>query len=255
MWKVYKHTNKLNGKVYIGITGQDVERRWRHGGSGYRKCLLFYRAIEKHGWDNFQHDILYDGLTKEEAESLEQKLIKEYNSNNPINGYNVANGGRVKSVSESTKKKISETIKSNYIKENHPNYGKKFSEEYRKKLSIAHIGKQSKENHPNYGKKMSEEQKNKIRNTMKERKIEPTEEIKRKSAKARCGKTNSEYWYKRIREVRSVPVVQMDKEGNILKTFNSITEASNKTGFCVANITKVCKGIRKQACGYKWKYL
>lgn len=255
MWKVYKHTNKLNNKIYIGITCQDVERRWRSDGSGYKKCPLFYRAIKKYGWDNFYHDIIYDGLTKEKAGELEQELIKELKSNNPIIGYNIANGGRINNISETTKKKISETLKNNYKKENHHNFGKKYSEELKKKLSIAHIGKNSGKNHSNYGKKMSDEQKEKIRKTMKERHIEPSEETKRKGAEARKGKTNSEYWNKRIKEVRSVPVVQMDKEGNILKTFNSITEASNETGVCGANITKVCKGIRKQACGYKWKYL
>ena len=255
MWKVYKHTNKLNGKVYIGITGQDVERRWRHNGSGYRKCLLFYRAIEKHGWDNFQHDILYDGLTKEEAEILEQKLIEEYKSNDPSAGYNIANGGNANSVSEETKKKISETLKRNYIKENHHNYGKKFSDEFRKKLSDAHKGKISKEEHPNYGNKMSYEQRNKISKTLKEKNIAPSKETRKKGAEARKGQKNSEYWHKRIIEVRSVPVVQMDKNGNIIKVFNSITEASNETGVCGANITAVCKGRRKQASDYKWKYL
>ena len=255
MWKVYKHTNKVNGKIYIGITGQDVNRRWRSDGSGYKKCLFFHRAIEKYGWDNFEHDIIYDGLTKEEAEELEQKLIKEYKTNNSDFGYNVANGGRVKSVSESTKEKIRETLKNNYVKENHPNYGKKFSKELRNELSKSHIGKQSKENHPNYDKKMSEEQKEKIRNTMKERHIEPSEETKRKGAKARCGKKNSEYWQKRIREVRSIAIVQMDEEENVIKVFSSITEASNETGINDSNIIAVCKGRRKKASGYKWKYL
>ena len=104
MWTVYIHTNKENGKVYIGITGQPVERRWRYDGSGYKKCLLFYRAIQKYGWDSFEHKILHEVKTKEEAETLEQKLIKEYKSNNVEFGYNIANGGSVHHISEQTKK-------------------------------------------------------------------------------------------------------------------------------------------------------
>ena len=255
MWTVYIHTNKENGKVYIGITGQPVERRWRSDGNGYKKCLLFYRAIQKYGWDSFEHKILHEVKTKEEAEALEQKLIKEYKSNNVEFGYNIANGGRVHHISEQTKKKISQTLKENYVKENHPNYGKKYSEEFKKKLSDAHKGKFGGENHPNYGKRMPDEQKEKIRNTLKEKGIRPTEETIQKAISARRGSKNSEYWYKRIKEAKSIPVVQMDKNENVIKVFNSITEASKELGISNSNITAVCKGRRKYASGYVWKYL
>ena len=72
MWTVYIHTNKENGKVYIGITGQTVERRWRSDGSGYKKCLLFYRAIQKYGWDNFNHIVLLENISEECAKEIEK---------------------------------------------------------------------------------------------------------------------------------------------------------------------------------------
>ena len=53
MYIVYQHKNKINGKVYIGITMQDPERRWRHG-EGYKSSPHFYAAIQKYGWDNFE---------------------------------------------------------------------------------------------------------------------------------------------------------------------------------------------------------
>ena len=53
---VYKHTSP-SGKVYIGITGQDIHRRWRNNGEGYRG-QLFYNAIKKYGWENISHEIL-----------------------------------------------------------------------------------------------------------------------------------------------------------------------------------------------------
>lgn len=90
-YTVYKHTSP-NGKVYIGITGRSTDIRWNKG-NGYHNNKHFYSAITKYGWDNFQHEILYEGLSKEEAETKEQILIKKFNSNNPKYGYNIASGG------------------------------------------------------------------------------------------------------------------------------------------------------------------
>lgn len=92
-FSVYKHTNKKNGKIYIGITGQDVKRRWQNG-SGYYGTY-FYNAIKKYGWDGFAHEVLYTDLTKAEAERIEVSLIAEYQSNKREHGYNIADGGNV----------------------------------------------------------------------------------------------------------------------------------------------------------------
>ena len=97
-WCVYKHTSPSN-KVYIGITCQKTENRWRKNGQGYKSCVVFYNAIQKYGWDNFQHEILEDNLTQNEACDLEIKYIKKYNSQVP-NGYNVDKGGYSGSVFE-----------------------------------------------------------------------------------------------------------------------------------------------------------
>lgn len=84
---VYKHTNLLNGKVYIGITKCSPNRRWCNG-SGYKRNAHFWSAIQKTGWDNFSHEILAEGLSEEEALSMEESLIKKYNSTNREKGYN-----------------------------------------------------------------------------------------------------------------------------------------------------------------------
>lgn len=130
---VYKHTVP-NGKVYIGITGMKPEQRWKNG-EGYR-TQVFYRAIQKYGFDNIAHEILFEGLAKTEAEQKEIELIAYYNSNNKEYGYNVDNGGSsIGSHSESTRKKLSE----NMIGDTR-NRGRVHTEESRKHMSEAHIG-------------------------------------------------------------------------------------------------------------------
>ena len=97
---VYKHTSP-SGKVYIGITQQEPKKRWL-GGLGYQKQEHFWNAIQKYGWDNFKHEILFSGLSKNEAEDKEKYLIKRYNSCNRENGYNQDLGGRGQGIARAT---------------------------------------------------------------------------------------------------------------------------------------------------------
>ena len=89
---IYKHTNLINGKVYIGQTCQEAKVRWQYGG-GYKHNAHFMAAIKKYGWNNFKHEVLCSNLTKEQADQLEIELIKTLDSTNPQKGYNSALGG------------------------------------------------------------------------------------------------------------------------------------------------------------------
>lgn len=122
-YKVYMHICP-NGKKYIGITKQEVNKRWRKG-LGYKDNNYFFKAITKHKWENIEHKIVYKNLTKEEAEEKEIELIKKYNSNNRIYGYNIENGGHINCVSNKTKKQISKTMKEKRVYEKNPNAFKK----------------------------------------------------------------------------------------------------------------------------------
>ena len=102
---VYKHTSP-NGKVYIGITCGNPLNRWR-GGIGYIKNTHFYRAIIKYGWDNFAHEILYDGLSRDDACAIERKLIATYKSNDKRYGYNITDGGDYFNHSLESREKMS----------------------------------------------------------------------------------------------------------------------------------------------------
>lgn len=94
-YNIYKHTNLINNKSYIGITSQKCQNRWGINGKGYELQPKFYNAIQKYGWDSFQHDILYTDLNKETALKIESELIKKYNTIE--NGYNVSPYGSIES--------------------------------------------------------------------------------------------------------------------------------------------------------------
>ena len=91
-YSVYIHQNKINGKLYIGITSQKPENRWRKG-NGYKGCVYFYKAINKYGWKNFKHTIVKSGLPEECAKTFEKVLIKLYHTQDPDFGYNITPGG------------------------------------------------------------------------------------------------------------------------------------------------------------------
>lgn len=83
---IYMHKNKFNGKVYIGQTFQDnPNNRWQNG-HGYIKQPKFFSDIIKYGWLNFEHSILEQDLTQQEANEREDFWIKHFNSCK--NGYN-----------------------------------------------------------------------------------------------------------------------------------------------------------------------
>lgn len=127
LYTLYRHIlrKEISGykydKYYYGITGQEVEKRWLNG-KGYGHNEHFSNAIKKYGWSNFKHEILFENLTKEEAELLEQMYINLYNTRDENYGWNISRGGF------------------DMKGENNPMYGKKFTKEHKKKLSESHKG-------------------------------------------------------------------------------------------------------------------
>ena len=147
-WTVYKHTNKINGKSYIGITSRKPEDRWGTNGYKYQsqksKYLCFSKASQKYGWDNFTHEILFTGLTKEDACKKEKELISFYNSKAPF-GYNLTDGGEGTSgyeVSEEFKQRRSELVANgNNPKARKVIYGDKIFETIDECASFLNVGR------------------------------------------------------------------------------------------------------------------
>lgn len=236
---VYMHTNKINGKKYIGITQQSVEQRWRNG-RGY-KTQVFYNAIKKYGWNNFSHDVLFDGLTKEEAEQKEIELIAFYKSDNKNFGYNVSHGGNCSgTMLEETKRKISEANKGKIVseetkqkmKENNvrPMLGKHHTDEAKAKIRQANTGKHH-----------SKETKHKLSQIFKGRKLTP-EWIEHRT-KAQTGLKRSKETVNKIREAVSVKVICI----NDRQIYDSLTIASEATGVNISHISQCCNKHRKSA--------
>ncbi len=105
---VYKITNKINNKIYIGITSQSLKKRWYNHCGKKSNCTLLRNAINKYGKLNFQIDQIDSASSKEDLEQKEKYWIAHYRSNQTKFGYNLLSGGFYKSKhSELTKQKMS----------------------------------------------------------------------------------------------------------------------------------------------------
>lgn len=142
-YKVYVHTNRLNGKRYVGITSKaKVEHRW-NSGRGYKENPHFYSAIMKYGWDNFTHEVIFDGLSGSEAKAIEVELIRCWQTKDPLYGYNMTSGGDGTPdyhPSEDTRRKLSnarrkENLSDETLKKRSEGLrGRSFSDEHKKKI-------------------------------------------------------------------------------------------------------------------------
>ena len=225
---VYKHTSP-SGKCYIGITSMNPpEKRWGKSGQKYKQHQYFYNAIQKYGWDNFQHEILFEGLTKEEAEQKEIELIAYYKSAEHTYGYNISLGGS--SVG-------------------------KHSEETKIKLSIAATGRRHTEeeirrqSEKQKGHKVSEETKRKISEAQKGKRKNFTEEGLKRLSDFNKGRPCAPKALEKTRK----PVICVETQ----IVYESLIDAERKTGIDRKNIGKVCNNAKywKTAGGYHWCFL
>ena len=245
LYCVYKHTNKINGKIYVGKTcANPPEKRWRNDGSGYMKSPLFWNAIQKYGWDNFDHEILIDNLTEKQANELEKQFISDLKSNDREFGYNLTDGGDgVRLLGES-----------------HPRYGIHLDESVKKKISDTHKkrGSWQGENNPNYNKHNFTGEGNPFYG------MHHTEETKRRLRELATGRPSpmkgkqfSDEARKNMKESgrkRCKPVIHLDLSDNIIATYQSLQEASDLTGFNKSSISSCCRGKTKTSYGFIWRY-
>lgn len=114
LYVIYLHRNKINGKCYVGQTCQKPETRWGKNGWHYHEQTYFYRAIEKYGWDNFEHIILEDNIPQDMVNNRECYWGGYYHSLYP-EGYNFILGEQdQKSSSTKTNEARSLAVKKNW---------------------------------------------------------------------------------------------------------------------------------------------
>lgn len=197
---IYKITNLINNKIYIGQTKYSVNESILYLGSG----KLILNAIKKYGVENFKKEIIIDNIiNKTLLCELEKHYIRLYNSNNSKFGYNLSAGG------EST-------------------LGYKFTLEQRKNLSIAHLNSEKHQSackNPDRNNKMSQTKKGQIRSESHKHNLsialtgkKRTEESKLKQSIANKGKRLSEETKQKIGQGNKGKIVSEEtrqKIGNI----------------------------------------
>lgn len=213
---IYKITNVINGKVYIGQTINSLEKRWkRHTwkSSLKRESMAISMAILKYGKENFIIEEIYKAISIHDLNDKEAFYIEEYNSISP-NGYNLLSGGNNSYMSEETKTKISKSHKKRWES------GFRISEETRNKLSESHKG------------------------------WVPSEETRQKWRNAFSGKPPSDNTIKASIETHQKTYTLLSPDGNLV-TFTNMSKFCKENGLSDSKLCLVASGKRNNHRGWK----
>ena len=235
-WRVYIHivpkaiSSYDYDKYYVGITNQkNITGRWKSG-DGY-KTQPFYRAIQKYGWDNFEHEIIAENLTEDEAKNFEIFLIKELGSKGKY-GYNMTFGGDgVTGVDRCGEKNSF--------------YGKMHTEETKEKMSKSRAGKYTGETNSFYGKKHTDDCKIKMSLLRKDFFKNNPEKI--------CVNKPSKEQIQEIKKRHSKPVLKFSEKMELIEEFDSLADAE-RIGYRSASIRDACIGKKETYKGFIWRY-
>ena len=188
MHYLYRITNTVNGKVYIGQTKNLQKRKSQHKLNSTNKHLR--NSIKLYGWYSFDFEAIACCKTQEDADYTEIELIKQYDSRNLDVGYNVSPGGYKDELSEESKMKISLAHKGkHYSPDTEFKSGVKQSDELIAKRVAGYKEFYKDKPGPNTGNKHSEESKRKIGAASKGIKRGPmSEETKRKISETKKAK-------------------------------------------------------------------
>lgn len=251
---IYKITSPTK-KVYIGQSINIKERITTYKRNDCKPQKALYSSLLKYGFDKHKFEILElcDIEQLNEKERYYQDLYQSI-SKNGLNLKLTTTKDRSGKLSEETKKRIGQSQIgkkiSNETKEkiSKANKGRILSEENRIKLINSNLGKKLSTAHRlkllniNLGKILSDKTKEKISKAKKGKTIVFSEEHKKKL---------SEFLIKKNKECKK-KCASLDENGNIIKTFNSLKEASEH--YNTTSLSKAIKNNWKQK-GVRWKYI
>lgn len=217
---IYKYTNKINGKVYIGQTIDEEKRKSAH------KCSKgedhFHRAIRKYGFENFDYQVVFETISSDKdrlkylLDTMEKYFIRKYDSYGK-RGYNctLGGGGQIGfHHSKETKEHWSKVRK-----------GRKQSKETILKRSATLSGRKR------------------------------SEETKRKISEAKKGREHSEEHKRKIGEAKKKPINQYTKDGVFVCSYKSVKDAAKQNNWKRPTIANCAKERTKSAYGFVWKYI
>lgn len=238
---VYKITNKVNNKIYIGISTVDSKERWlKHLSDSRRKPKQSIdRAIKKYGEQNFKYEVIEKIPFLKGIKFLENReifYISKFKSTKNTIGYNRSLGGNVNvgrivtKVHKSKSSKSQPTSKEIYAYDFDGKLKKIYTnlKEASDKNSVSKGAIQKVINKKN--RQSAGYQWRKYENNIPLKKI--TVYIKTKS--------------------KTTQVFQWDRKGIFIKKFNSINEASKATGSSTADIDRVLNGVNIFSKGFHW---
>lgn len=247
---IYKITNLINNKCYVGQTKRSLDERW-YGHCSKDGCTALHNAILKYGKESFKIEIIDRANTESELNEKERYWIEKLNTIAPL-GYNLRSGGDRFELSEVSKQRLSNTISQTWKEHKYIATWKRKICQYTLDGNLIRVWDSMSEaaNHLNISDKH----------------IPDVCLGKRRS----CGgfmwryyedtlgepivfpkrKRNPKRWFDSHRK----EIDQFDKDGNFIKRWNSALEASQALGISTGQLCDTCKGKHKSAKGYIWKY-
>lgn len=248
---VYKVTNLINGKCYVGQTKRTLNERW-YGHCTKAGCTALHNAILKYGKENFSIEVIDTAVNESELNSKEKYWISELNTLSP-NGYNLKTGGDRSELVEDSIDKIRTTVKSLWDEGAYTAPWKRMVCQYSLDGTLIETWDSIREAAKHLGitdKHISSVCKGDRRTSggfmwryYEDTLGEPIELPSRKK--------NPQKWL----TAHCKQVDQFDKDGNFIRRWESISQASTELNISSGQLTDTCKGKHKSAGGFVWKYV
>jgi group I intron endonuclease len=254
---IYKITNLINGKIYIGQSRNLRRRQNEYSRYSEKKGHgLMKRAILKYGWGNFRFEVIEE-CPADLLNEREEFHINEFKSYEKGIGYNMVYGAESHHnhvYSTELREKRSEQ----YTGEGNPFHGKSHSQASRRSMSESRklsVGDKA----SFYGKSHSAESKAKISEKKRGKLMGEENHFHGKTHSDEAKKAISDSKRGKPNLLKRIPIVQIELEtGEVIKTFDSATSAALElkgSAKYSSVLSSVLTGKRKSAWGFGWKFL